>query len=168
MQFCKPLFVYDLSTITTASFSDHNLGMGRNENFLTIYDRLRDAIYAYYERLFPSAVEVRLVEILGGTTFTIGRFRRNGRAMTVMLSRGRLLRSRRFRRGVLDGMGVLANDIQWAITIRGADYERNVVAAYERDEKLRTAGWRLAYVSVRDIWHNPDNVRANLLPFLNA
>jgi very-short-patch-repair endonuclease len=132
---------------------------------LALYDRFRDSLYARYERLFPSAVQVRLIEILGGTTFTIGRYRRNGRPMTITLSRGKLLRSRKFRRIVLDGMGVLASDIQWAIAIQGAEYERDVVSAYERDERLEAAGWRLAYVQGRDIWHNPARVRESLLPF---
>lgn len=142
--------------------------MSKLEKMLTIYDRIRDVIYAHYEQLFPSAVEVRLVEILGGTTFTIGAIRRHNRAMTITLSRGRLLRSSRFRRGVLDGMGVLANDVQWAVAIMGPEYEHDVVNAFERDEKLEAAGWRLAYVSVRDIWQNPGKVRDNLRPFLTA
>lgn len=128
------------------------------------YDRIRDSIYARYERLFPSAVQVRLIEILGGTTFTLGRYRHNNRPMTLTLSRGHLLRSRKFRRAVLDGMGVLANDVRWAIAIQGPEYERDVVAAFERDEKLAAAGWHVAYVQLRDIWHNPAQVRENLLP----
>lgn len=131
---------------------------------LDLFDDFRDRIYARYERLFPSAVDVRLVEILGGTTFTIGGIRRNGRAMTITISRGKLLRSRKFRRAVLDGMGVLANDVRWAIAIQGPEYERDVVAAFERDEKLAAAGWHVAYVQLRDVWHNPDHVRQNLLP----
>lgn len=131
---------------------------------LNIYDRFRDSIYARYERQFPSAVQVRLIEILGGTTITIGGIRHNGRAMTITLSRGKLLRSAKFRRAVLDGMGCLANDIKWAIAIEGPEFERDVVLAYERDEKLKAAGWRLAYVRPSDIWHKPDNVRQRLLP----
>lgn len=133
---------------------------------LAIYDNIRDALYARYERLFPTPVQVRLIEILGGTTFTIGRYRHNNRPMTITLSRGSLLRSQKFRRGVLDGMGVLANDVKWAIAIQGSEYERDVVSAYERDERLAEAGWRVAYVQVRDLWNNPQNVRQNLLQFL--
>jgi very-short-patch-repair endonuclease len=132
---------------------------------VTLFDRLRDAIYARYERLFPTPVQVRLIEILGGTTFTIGAVRRNNRPLTLTLSRGRLLRSRRFRRRVVDGTGALANDIKWAVMIQGPEYERDVLAVFERDEKLEAQGWRLAYVTARDIWNRPDKVRQNLLPF---
>jgi len=135
-------------------------------SFITIYDRIRDGVYARYERFFPTPVQVRLIEILGGTTITIGAVRRNNMPMTITLSRGKLLRSRKFRRTVIDGMGCLASDLKWAIAIQGPEYERDVVAAYERDERLEAAGWRLAYVQVRDIWHNPAAVRKSLLPFL--
>lgn len=142
--------------------------MTSRASLLDFYDRTRDRIYARYERLFPSPVHVRLIEILGGTTITIGTIRRGNRPMTITLSRGRLLRSRKFRRAVLDGMGCLANDVKWAIAIQGPDYERDVVSAFERDEKLEAAGWRLAYVQVRDVWHNPERVRASLMPFFNV
>jgi very-short-patch-repair endonuclease len=132
----------------------------------TFFDRLRDAVYARYERLFPTPVQVRLIEILGGTTITIGGIRRNNRQLTLTISRGKLLRSAKFRRMVLDGRGVLANDIMWAIAVQGSEYERDVVSAYERDERLRAAGWRLAYVNVRDVWTNPASVRNNILQFL--
>jgi hypothetical protein len=142
--------------------------MIKRSKILEKYDAFRDAIYAMYERQFPSPVQVRLIEILGGTTITIGAIRRHNMPMTITLSRGRLLRSSRLRRGYLDGMGVLANDIQWAIAIKGPEFERDVIMAYERDEKLQQMGWRLAYISARDIWQNPARVRASILPFLNA
>jgi very-short-patch-repair endonuclease len=128
--------------------------------------RLRSILSTKYNTLFPAPVEVRLVEILGGTTLTIGRLRRNGRPMTITLSRGRLLRSRRFRRAVLDGQGILANDVKWAIQILGPEYERDVVAAYERDEWLEEHGWRLGYVRAFDIWNHPEKVRENIVPFI--
>jgi hypothetical protein len=132
------------------------------------YDQCRDAIYARYERLFPTALDARLVQVLGGTTFTIGGIRRNGRPMTIVLSRGKMLRSRKFRKVVLDGMGCLANDVKWAIAIQGPEYERDVVTAYERDERLAAAGWRVAYIQVRDLWQSPERVRANLRPIFGA
>lgn len=133
-------------------------------NIMDAFDRLRDSIYARYERLFPSAIDSRLVQILGGTTFTIGGIRHNDRPMTIVLSRGKMLRSRKFRKVVLDGMGCLANDVKWAIAIQGPEYERDVVTAYDRDERLAAAGWRVAYIQVRDLWHNPERVRASLQP----
>lgn len=139
--------------------------MYKRNFILEKYDAFRDAIYARYERLFPTPVQARLIEILGGTTITIGGIRRGNRPMTITLSRGKLLRSRKFRHLVLDGMGCLANDVKWAIAIQGPEYERDVVMAYERDEKLEQAGWRVAYVRLADIWQNPNAVRDNLKPF---
>lgn len=133
----------------------------------TLFDRARDYVYSQYERLFPSPVEVRLIEILGGTTFTIGGIRHGNRPMTITLSRGKLLRSRRFRRAVLDGKGVLANDVRHAVILQGADYENKVVEMYERDERLEELGWQLIYVKVRDIWQNPKAVRENLKPLFS-
>ena len=130
--------------------------------------KLRQKISAKFDSLFQAPVEVRLVEILGGTTLTIGAFRRNGNPLTITLSRGRLLRSKRFRRAVLDGNGILANDVRWAIQILGADYERDVVAAYERDEWLEQHGWRLGYIREYDIWNRPANVMRDMTAFISA
>ena len=138
--------------------------MNVHQRFIDGFDRLRDAVYARYESLFPRPVEVRLVEILGGTTITIGNVRHNNRPMTLVLSQGKLLRSRRFRHMVIDGRGVLASDIRWAIMIQGPEYENDVVMAYERDERLKSQGWRLAYVTVKDLWQNPEAVRRKLQP----
>lgn len=142
--------------------------MNVHQQFIDGYDRLLDHVYAWYESLFPKPIDVRLLEILGGTTFTIGGIRRYNRPLTIVLSRGKLLRSRRFRRMVLDGQGVLASDIKWAIKIQGEEYERDVVLAFDRDERLRSTGWRVAYVSIKDLWQNPELVRRKLMPILSS
>jgi hypothetical protein len=129
---------------------------------------IRHRLSTYYDSLFQSPVEVRLVEILGGVTLTVGFIRKRGRPMTITLSRGRLLRSKRFRRAVVDGDGMLASDIKWAIKIMGAEYERDVVAAYEHDEYLKAHGWRLGYVRAWDIWNNEEKVRQLIVPFVSA
>lgn len=131
------------------------------------FKRLRARLYGWYERQFPTPIDSRLLEILGGTTLTIGALRHNGYPLTLTLSRGRLLRSERFRRQVLGGKGVLASDVKWAIQIMGPEYERQVVSMYERDEKLEAAGWRLLYVRWQDVWHNPKRVRRDVLQFLH-
>jgi len=124
-------------------------------------------IKSWLDRQFPSVVDVRLIQILGGTTITIGGIRKGNTPMTITVSRGKLLRSKRFRRAVLDGRGVLANDVQFAIQVMGPEYERDVVTAYERDERLEDNGWHLAYVQLRDIWNDPGKVRRNLVPFFD-
>lgn len=133
-----------------------------------LYMKLSATISKRFDTMFPRPVEVRLVEILGGTTLTIGTFRRNGNPLTITLSRGRLLRSRRFRRAVVDGCGVLANDVAWAIRIMGKEYENDVVRMFEHDEYLEEHGWRLGYVREHDIWNNPRRVFYDMTRFIAA
>lgn len=128
--------------------------------------QLKAKLTARYNLLFPEPVETRLLQVLGGSTLTIGAVRRGNKPMTITLSRGRLLRSERFRRSVVDDMGVLANDLRWAISVQGKDYEMDVVKAYEKDERLEAAGWRLMYINARELWQNPDLARQNVMRFL--
>jgi very-short-patch-repair endonuclease len=63
-------------------------------------------------------------------------------------------------------MGVLANDIRMAIQVEGPEYERQVVAMYERDEKLREQGWVVRYIPQRWLWENPAKVRQAVKQFV--
>lgn len=130
--------------------------------------RIRHTLAERYELLFPAPSEVRLMQILGATTVTIGRWRhkKTGRPLTFVLSRGHLLRSEKFRRSVVDGNGVLANDVRMAITIRGPEYERDVVAAYERDEYLKNKGWTIKAIPQSWLLSNPKKVRTSVLQFI--
>ena len=130
--------------------------------------QLKTKLDAYIETLFPPADETRLIEVLGGTTITIGGLRRNGRQLTIVLSRGGLLRSERFRRAALNSDGVLANDIQWAIKIRGHEYERDVVSAYELDERMKADGWRVRNIPARWLYEQPEKVRSIVQSFIYA
>lgn len=142
--------------------------MIRQSTFHRIGRQLTARLDAYVESLFPPADETRLIEVLGGTTFTVGGIRRNGRQLTVVLSRGQLLRSERFRRAALNQDGVLANDIQWAIKIRGHEYEHDVVAAYELDERMRDDGWRVRNIPARWLYEQPEKVRSIVQSFIYA
>lgn len=128
--------------------------------------KIKARIARELDRLFPTREQVQLIEILGGATLTLGMFRKHGRQLTIVLNRGRLLRSERFRRRVINDMGVLANDVQWAIEIKGQEYERDVVAAYERDQELRSQGWRLMSIKATDLWLRPNQVRSTIKQFL--
>lgn len=130
--------------------------------------RIRSAIQKAWKSCFPRPVETRLINVLGGTTLTLGwlRDKATGHQFTLILSRGKLLRSERFRRAALTPGGILANDIKWAIAVQGPEYEHDVVAAYEQDEKLAAAGWRLWYVRAADVWQNPGRVKKDVLQFL--
>lgn len=133
------------------------------QHYATLWEWLRRR----WKSLFPKPAEVRLLQILGGSVIVIGSIRRNGRPLTITLSRGRLLRSERFRRSVIDDQGMLANDVRWAIAIQGKDYERDVIAAYEQDEQLQAAGWRVRWIPEAWLWTNPSRVRKNVLQFLS-
>ncbi len=135
--------------------------------------KAKTAIIKRREQLYPKPLETRLITVLGGTVLTVGAFRhkKTGYPLSLVLSRGRLLRSERFRRSVrVDDGGTLelANDIKWAITIRGSEYYRDVVAAYERDELLKEQGWRIRYISMRDLGERPGQVRADIRSFFLA
>lgn len=124
------------------------------------------ALHDRYVRMFPDPMETRLIQILGGTTITIGAFRRDNRPMTIVLSNGRLLRSERFRRSVVDDQGMLANDLKWAIKLQGPEYERDVVRAYEIDEAMAEAGWIIKTIPVRWLYENPNKVRTSVRQFI--
>lgn len=111
--------------------------------------------------------QIRLEQILGATTLTIGRFRdkQTGYPFSLVLSRGHILRSEKFRRTVIDDMGVLANDVQMAIGIQGYEYEHDVVAAFERDEYLAEKGWNIRYIPVSWL-SEPNRVRSFVNKFI--
>jgi hypothetical protein len=127
---------------------------------------VKAALHDRYVRMFPDPLETRLIQIRGGTTLTIGTLRREGRPFTVVISNGRLLRSERFRRSVIDDQGMLANDLKWAIKLQGPEYERDVVAAYERDEAMAEAGWIVKTIPVRWLYENPNKVRTSVRQFI--
>jgi very-short-patch-repair endonuclease len=123
---------------------------------------------AWIRKHYTSPDEIRLEQILGGTTITFGRFRdkQTGYPLSFVMTRGRLLRSERFRRAVLDDKGVLANDVRMAIGIRGPEYEHDVLNAMERDEWLAEQGWTLRWIPRSWLYTNPDKVRAIVHQFI--
>lgn len=107
------------------------------------------------------------MEILGGKALTVHavRDKKTGLPLTIILSRGPVLRREHFRR-TGDRLILFSNDIKWALAVQGREYERDVVAAYERDEKLREAGWRIKYIKADWLWNKPDLVKRDVLQFL--
>lgn len=122
----------------------------------------------WIRRHYSSPDEIRLEQILGGTTITFGRFRDKvtGYPLSFVISRGHILRSERFRRSVLDDQGVLANDVKMALAIRGPEYEHDVVHAYERDEYFKEQGWTLKWIPRSLLYTNPDQVRTIVNQFI--
>lgn len=126
------------------------------------------ALAIKFPKLYPKPTDVRLIQVLGGVTLTIGfmRDRVTGYPLTIVFSKGRLLKSEHFRRAVLDNMGVLANDVKRAIALQGVEYERDVVAAYERDERLKSAGWNVLHIPAHWLWTDPSKVRQTVGNFV--
>lgn len=120
-----------------------------------------------YLSLYPKATEIKLIEIMGGKTLTLDFIvsRKNGRPLTLILSRGSTLRREHFRR-TGDSLILFSNDLKWALALQGRDYERDVVAAYERDTELRAEGWHIMYIPVNWLRDDPAKVRHAVTGFL--
>lgn len=120
-------------------------------------------------RLYRRPEQVRLLHILGATTLTLGfvRHKNTNFPLTIILSRGRLLRREHFKAISNNSTILLANDIRWAIALQGRNYENDVVSAYEYDEKLKEMGWVVRYIPERWLWQNPFKVRAEVTRFLS-
>lgn len=132
-----------------------------------IINKLKEQLNVKTERFYPRPAEVKLIQVLGGKTLTIPTIRsqQTGLPMTIVLSRGKILRREHFKR-TGDTLILFSNDLKWALALQGREYERDVVAAYERDEELINSGWRIKYIRAYDLWHNPVELRKNLLQFL--
>jgi hypothetical protein len=117
---------------------------------------VKAAIHSRYLECFPEPSEVRLLELCGGITFTIGRIKRDGKPMTIILSNGKLLRSEHFKRVAYDNRTTIyLNDINQAIIIRGNDYQHDVVRYLEQEEKLMARGIRVKYIPQSWLENNP-------------
>lgn len=113
-----------------------------------------------------SPAEVRLLHALGGTTVTVGWLRDTETRVpvTLVVSRGRLLRREGFKRHVPVGSAVLtfANKHGLAIALRGTTYEHDILTFMEQDEHLQSLGWRVCYVPTT-LLGNSHEVRKTVL-----
>ena len=118
--------------------------------------QLRASAKRRYDSLYPEPAEVRLLELCGGVTLTIGRIKRNGKPLTFILSEGRLLKSENFKRLAYDNRATIyMNDISQALVIRGNDYDRNIVYYQELEDKLLGQGLRVQFIPQSWIDQNP-------------
>lgn len=122
----------------------------------SIFDTVKAAIHDRYLQQFPEPAEVRLLELCGGITFTIGRIKRDGKPMTIILSNGKLLKSEKFQRVALENKAILyMNDIGQAICIQGKEYERDIVAAQQLEDEFNERGIRVRYIPQSWLDNNP-------------
>ncbi len=144
----------------------YNINM-RQRTRRKLIGKLKEQLNNKTKQLYATPAEVRLIQIMGGRTLTIHALRsaKSGLPVTLVLSRGKYLRREHFRR-TGDRLILFSNDIKWALALQGREYERDVVAAYERDQKMQANGWRVKYIRADWLWNKPELVRQDVLQFL--
>ena len=142
----------------------------RKQRLITRYYRTRASYYRWSRLLFPSAAEVRLVEIMGGRMLKIKFIKHyeTKRPLTIILSLGKALESERFGREVRAGRYYIdfGNDLAMGLEVDGAAYHRDVVAQFERDSYLYQRGWRIIHIPAIKLWNDPLAVQQQILSFV--
>lgn len=133
----------------------------------TIFDGMKAALRSRYLQCFHDAAEIRLLELCGATTLTIGRIKRDGRVMTIVLSNGKLLKSEKFRRVALENKAVLyMNDVGHVLGILGHDYETNVLKYQDMEDSLESRGYRVQFIPQRWLENNPSRALQSVQRFI--
>lgn len=135
------------------------------------YRIVRARWWRWNRLLFPSAAEVRFVEIMGGKFFTVSWLRhwQTKRPLTIIYSLGKVLESERFGREVFCGGRFwvdFANDIYMGIDVDGAAYHTDVVRQFERDSHLYQRGYRIIHIPAVKLWNDPGFVQRQVLAFV--
>ena len=150
------------------------------------YYKARATWFRWNRLLFPSAAEVRFIEIMGGKIMTLAFIKhpQTRQPLRFVFSLGRALNVERFEREVYAGRYWLdfGNDILWAIEIDGKAYHRDVVKEQDKDDYLSepchsrckepcykhsNMGWRVKHVQALRLWSEPAVVQHEVLEFLN-
>jgi hypothetical protein len=132
-----------------------------------IYDDMKAALRSRYLQTFIEPAETRLLEICGATTITIGRIKRDGKPMTIVLTHGKLLRSEGFQKVAIDNQSVLyMNDVNHAIMIQLDSYKQDIVKEQEMADKFIEAGIRVRYIPQRWLESNPLKALQSIQQFI--
>ena len=121
------------------------------------------------KKLFPRSAEIRLLNALGGSTLTIGRIRspKTKQPMTLILSRGRLLRRKRFER-MNDSMFLFGSKAKkYVLALQTPAAHRDIVAEMETEDNLHNAGWHVSWIAPEELQKDPRKVRHQVLQFLH-
>lgn len=106
-------------------------------------------LQAYKRLLFPSPAEKKFIEVMGRWFFVWWGVKRElpvgGYWLDFAVPRRRV-----------------------GIEIDGAKYHTNVVADWERDQRLLKRGWTIMRIPARDLWREPQKVRAKVLKELRG
>lgn len=136
------------------------------------YYRIRSQWFRLNRLLFPSPAELRLVEIMGGKVIRFKGIRHpdTGFPFAIIFSMGNIFKEEKFRREVRAGRYFIdfGNDIFWGIEVDGAEYHRDVVAAFDRDAYIYDRGWRVKHIPAVRLWLEPDVVQRDVLKFLTT
>lgn len=125
-----------------------------------IFRDIKKFIQNRIERAFLDADEVRLINLLGGSTVTLGFIKnRHDQPITIVLSRGKLLRSEHFTFNP-HGLISFVNDIQRGIILG----PRDILVEQELSEK----GYYVTFVEPRQLWGNAGLVQRDLQRFILA
>lgn len=136
---------------------------------LTLYDRYMRFMSSYrrWRRLlFPSAAEIKFIQLMGGHVWLLPVW--SGKSSLAIVSLGKTLRRYRFKREVRCGRYYMdfANDLGWAIEVDGARYHMDVVADFDREVYIRQRGWRMLRVPAYRVFHDPNRVWRDVLKYI--
>jgi very-short-patch-repair endonuclease len=112
---------------------------------------------------------MRLIEIMGGHVWRVKWFKDfyTGFPFAVVVSRGKLFRKEHVRREVRIGRyyADFSNDIKRSIEVDGAAYH-DVIKDQERNEYIKSAGYKTLHIPAKDIYNRPLLVRSKVREFL--
>lgn len=140
------------------------------QKLVTKFYRYRASYYRWNRLLFPSAAEVKLVEIMGGKAFTIGWFKHPAtkRPFTFIYSLGKALSDERFGREVRAGRYYIdfGNDVGAGIEVDGKAYHTDIVREFDREVYLNQRNWRIMHIDAIKLWNDPNFVQQTILKFI--
>lgn len=146
--------------------------MTRTQKLVRLFYRTRSSYYRWSRLLFPSAAEVRFIEIMGGRFYTINWLRhyKTKRPFVIMLSLGRVLNDEKFRREVRTGRywADFANDVGWTIEVDSVAWHKDIVAEFDRESYLYQRGYRTLHIEAGSLWRDPSKVQRRVLHFIYA
>lgn len=147
-----------------------NLTMSKTQKLVTMFYRTRSSYYRWNRLLFPSAAELRLIEIMGGKYKVFPRIKhwQTKRPFVITFSLGKILQDEKFNREVRVGKIWIdfGNDVGMGIEVDGAEFHRDVVREFEREIYLGTRGWRIVHIPAIKLWNNPLAVQQQILSFI--
>lgn len=142
----------------------------KTQKLITAFYRARAKYYRWNRLFFPSAAEVRLIEIMGGKMLSIKwiKHHQTKHPLTFVFSLGNTLQHEKFNREVRAGRYYIdfGNDLAMGLEVDGAAYHRDVVKQFDRDSYLYQRGWRIIHIPAVRLWNDPTGVQQQILSFI--